>query len=41
MNLFKGIVIGAVNGRELYELNSGWMINRKEWQLITIFDKDR
>jgi len=41
MNLAKGIVIGAVNGLQLNKWYSQRMINRSEWQLITIFGKDR
>ena len=41
MYLGEGIVIGTVHGLQLDEWRSKGIANRREWQLISIFDKDR
>jgi hypothetical protein len=41
MDLAKGIVIGAANGLQLNKWSSQYMDTGREWQLITIFGKDK
>jgi hypothetical protein len=41
MDLGEGIVIGTVNGLQLDKRSSQHMVTGREWQLITIFGKDK